>query len=261
MEIWQAIILAIVEGLTEFLPVSSTGHMIITQAILGMQSTEFVKVFTVSIQFGTILSVVVLYWKRLFQSLQIYYKLAAAFLPTAVLGLLFNDLIEEMLESVVVVATMLLLGGIVLILIDRFTKKATLKDINDMSYVKAMQIGFFQSLAMVPGVSRSAATIIGGQFSGLDRKQAAEFSFLLAIPTMAAATLLSVYKNYKIITSADLGVLALGNLVGFVVAIFAIRFFVNYLTKHGFFIFGVYRIVVGLIILACIWLEVPLEIQ
>ena len=246
---FEAFILAIVEGLTEFLPVSSTGHMIITQGLMGMESTEFSKVFLISIQFGTILSVVVLYWKRFFQSMSFYYKLFVAFLPAAVFGLLLNDYIDSLLESVYVVAVMLILGGIVLVFVDRWFKGN--EDIPDreITYPEALKVGLFQVLAMVPGVSRSAATIIGGMTQKFSKKQAAEFSFFLAVPTMFAATAYKLLQGYEAINSENISILICGNVVGFIVALVAIKSFIAYLTKHGFAIFGYYRIFVGVVIL------------
>jgi undecaprenyl-diphosphatase len=255
----EAFILAIVEGLTEFLPVSSTGHMIITQGLLGMKSTEFSRVFLIAIQFGTILSVVVLYWKRFFQSMSFYYKLFVAFLPAAFFGLLLNDYIDELLESVYVVAIMLIIGGIVLVFIDRWFKGN--EDIPDreITYPDALKIGFFQVIAMIPGVSRSAATIIGGMTQKFSKKQAAEFSFFLAVPTMFAATAYKMLKGYEAINIDNIGVLIFGNVIGFIVALFAIKSFISYLTKHGFAIFGYYRIVVGVLILVLYFFGVNLS--
>jgi len=247
MSIWQAIILAIVEGITEFLPVSSTGHMIIASSFMGISHLEFTKMFTVNIQFGAILSVLVLYWKRFFQSTDFYFKLFIAFLPAAVIGFLLNDFIDAMLENVVVVAISLLVGGIILVFIDKIANADT-RD-REISYFDALKIGFFQCIAMIPGVSRSASTIIGGMLQGLSRKQAAEFSFFLAVPTMAAAGGYKLLKTYDTIQAGDIKVLLIGNLVAFVVAMLAIRFFISFLTKYGFKVFGYYRIILGLILL------------
>ncbi len=257
----EAFILAIVEGLTEFLPVSSTGHMIITQGLMGMKSTEFSKVFLIAIQFGTILSVVVLYWKRFFQSMSFYYKLFVAFLPAAFFGLLLNDYIDALLESVYVVAIMLILGGIVLVFIDRWFKGN--EDIPDreITYPEALKVGLFQVIAMIPGVSRSAATIIGGMTQKFSKRQAAEFSFFLAVPTMFAATAYKMLKGYEAINADNIGILIFGNVIGFVVALFAIKSFISYLTKHGFAIFGYYRIVVGVLILVLYFFGVNLSID
>jgi undecaprenyl-diphosphatase len=247
MSIWQAVILAIVEGLTEFLPISSTGHMIIASAIMGINELDFTKIFTVNIQFGAILSVVALYWRKFFQSLDFYYKLFVAFLPAAVIGFLLNDFIDRLLENVIVVALMLLVGGIVLIFVDKWFNNTDEKV--KVEYGNALKIGFSQCLAMIPGVSRSAATIIGGMTQGLTRKSAAEFSFFLAVPTMFAASAYKLLKDYKSIQATDLQALLIGNVVAFIVAMLAIRFFIGFLTKYGFKLFGYYRIILGLLIL------------
>jgi undecaprenyl-diphosphatase len=247
MSIWQAVILAIIEGITEFLPVSSTGHMIIASSFMGISHLDFTKMFTVNIQFGAILSVLVLYWKRFFQSTEFYFKLFAAFLPAAVLGLLLNDFIDAMLENVVVVAISLLVGGIILLFIDRIANDTVTE--KEISYFDALKIGFFQCIAMIPGVSRSASTIIGGMLQGLSRKQAAEFSFFLAVPTMAAAGGYKLLKTYDTIQQEDIKILLIGNVVAFVVALLAIKFFISFVTKYGFKIFGYYRIVLGLVLL------------
>lgn len=258
MTIFEAIIIAIVEGITEFLPVSSTGHMIITQELLGMEINDFVKAFTVNIQFGAILSVIILYWKRFFQSLQFYYKLLVAFIPAAVIGLLLSDFIDSLLENVVVVAVMLVLGGVVLLFVDKWFKNPS-KDQN-ITYPTAFKIGLIQCIAMIPGVSRSAATIIGGMSQKLDRKTAAEFSFFLAVPTMFAASGYKLLQNYKTITPENIDILLIGNVVAFVVALIAIKSFIAFLTKYGFRVFGYYRIVVGLIILGMLAMGYELSI-
>lgn len=261
MTILQAIIIAIVEGLTEFLPISSTGHMIIAQHLLGAPDDDFTKIFVITIQFAAILSVLLLYWKRFFQSLNFYFKLFVGFLPAAVLGLLLNDFIESLLESVMVVAVTLLLGGIVLIFIDKWLnpQKET-----EITYPKAFKIGLFQCIAMIPGVSRSAATIIGGMAQGLTRKQAAEFSFFLAVPTMFGASVLQLYKGLKdspdIFTAENIKILAIGNVVAFIVAILAIKGFIAILTKFGFKSFGYYRIVLGAVLIALLLMGVDLQI-
>lgn len=264
MDVFQAIIIAIVEGVTEFLPVSSTGHMIIAQSLLGVESTEFVKAFTVNIQFGAILSVIVLYWKRFFQTMDFYWKLLVAFLPAAVIGFLASDYIDAMLESVFVVALMLVVGGFLMLYVDKWFNKP--QENQEMSWKRALLIGFFQCIAMIPGVSRSMATIVGGMTTKLSRKNAAEFSFFLAVPTMAAA---SGYKLLKLITEPsgldllknNLPILLIGNLVAFIVAMIAIKFFIDYLTKYGFKAFGYYRIVVGLAILVLLMFGVDLEVM
>lgn len=258
MTVIEAIIIAIVEGITEFLPVSSTGHMIITQELLGMEIDDFVKAFTVNIQFGAILSVVVLYWKRFFQSLQFYYKLFVAFIPAAVIGFLAGDFIDSMLESVVVVAVMLVLGGVVLVFVDKWFNKPAADQ--TVTYPTAFKIGLFQCIAMIPGVSRSAATIIGGMTQKLDRKTAAEFSFFLAVPTMFAAAGYKLMQNYQTITAENIDILLIGNAVAFLVAMIAIKSFISFLTKYGFRVFGYYRILVGLAILIMIALGYDLNI-
>jgi len=255
----QALILSVVEGLTEFLPVSSTGHMILTEGILGMKSNDFIQAFIINIQFGAILSVVVLYWKRFFQSLTFYYKLFVAFLPAAFFGLLFNKYIDELLESVYVVAVMLILGGIVLVFVDKWFKNPSKNQ--EVTYKKALIIGFYQVLAMIPGTSRSAATIIGGMTQKLTKKTAAEFSFFLAVPTMFAASGYKLLENYKAIHYDNIGILLFGNVVAFVVALVAIKSFIRFLTHHGFQLFGYYRIVVGLIILILYAFGVNLSIS
>jgi undecaprenyl-diphosphatase len=258
MSLLQAIILAIIEGITEFLPISSTGHMIIASSVMGISHLDFTKMFTVNIQFGAILSVIVLYYKRFFQDFKFYYKLFIAFIPAAVLGLLLNDVIDAMLENIYVVAIMLLLGGIVLLFIDKITNDH--QENKEMSYSMAFKVGLFQCIAMIPGVSRSAATIIGGMLQGLSRKQAAEFSFFLAVPTMAAAGGYKLLKTYDTIQAEDIKILLIGNLVAFIVAMLAIKFFINFLTKYGFKVFGYYRIILGLILLGLLASGYNLEI-
>ena len=252
MNFLQAIILAIIEGLTEFLPVSSTGHMIIGSSMMGIQSNEFVKLFTVAIQFGAILSVVVLYFKNFFKSLDFYFKLFVAFLPAAFFGLLLSDMINQLLESPTAVAISLVVGGVILLFVDDWFKKPSVIDSDKISYMTALYIGFFQCISMIPGVSRSAASIIGGMSQKLTRKAAAEFSFFLAVPTMFGATVKKIYDFYSdgyTITSEEIQLLAVGNIVAFIVAMLAIKYFITYLQKHGFIIFGWYRIIVGVIIL------------
>jgi len=257
----QALILAIVEGVTEFLPVSSTGHMILTEGIIGMKSNDFIQAFIINIQFGAILSVVVLYWKRFFQSFKFYYKLFVAFLPAAFFGLLLNDYIDELLESVYVVAIMLIIGGIILILVDKWFKDTAIHGKSSTTYKNALVIGLFQVLAMIPGTSRSAATIIGGMVEKMNKKAAAEFSFFLAVPTMVAASGYKLLKNHEAITSDNIGLLIFGNVVAFFVALLAIKSFITFLTNHGFKIFGYYRIAVGLIILILYFVGVDLTIS
>jgi len=247
MTILQAIIIAIVEGITEFLPVSSTGHMIIAQSILGVQSSDFVKAFTVNIQFGAILSVIVLYWKRFFQSWDFYFRLFVACLPL-IIAYLLEKQIDTMLESVMTVAVALLLGGILLIFVDRWFDHPENENTR-LTYKKALIIGFFQIISVIPGVSRSAATIVGGMSQKLSRKTAAEFSFFLAVPTMFAASVLKLAGNYKMISADNINLLLIGNVVSFIVAIIAIKSFIAFLTRYGFKWFGYYRIVLGLVII------------
>lgn len=262
MSIFQAIILAIIEGLTEYLPISSTGHMILGASLMGIHDDAFTKIFEVNIQFGAILSVLVLYWKRFLQSFEFYAKLAVAFIPAAILGFILGDVIEALMESVVTVAISLLLGGIVLVFIDRYFE-GKLKDTSP-TYAKAFKIGLFQCLALIPGVSRSASTIIGGMFQGLTRQTSAEFSFFLAVPTMLAASgykLLKGYLNGTLTFNAEQWqLLVVGNVVAFLVALAAIRFFIGYLQKYGFKVFGYYRIAVGLLILGLLAAGVDLHI-
>ncbi|MEA4935033.1 MAG: undecaprenyl-diphosphate phosphatase [Paludibacter sp.] len=251
MSIFQTIIIAIVEGLTEFLPVSSTGHMIIAQKLLAVESTEFVKAFTVNIQFGAILSVIVLYWKRFFQSMDFYWKLLIAFLPAAVIGFLAGDFIDSLLENIWVVAIMLILGGVFMLFVDKWFSKTD--ENQKMTWKRALKIGFFQCIAMIPGVSRSMATIVGGMSTKLSRKNAAEFSFFLAVPTMAAAGGYKLLQLVRDPASAsmltdNMTTLLIGNIVAFIVAMAAIKFFIGFLNKYGFKAFGYYRIIIGAII-------------
>lgn len=253
MNYLQAIILAIIEGLTEFLPVSSTGHMIIGTALMNMEPTPFVKLFTIVIQLGTILSVLVLYFKRFFKSLNFYYKLVVAAIPASILGLLLNDFIDSLLESPLMVAIMLVVGGVILLFVDKWFNKPSIENSDEISYKQSFIIGLYQCLALIPGTSRSASTIVGGMTQNLTRKAAAEFSFFLAIPMMLGASVVKLYKFLKeghAFSNQEINLLIIGNIVGFIVAIIAIKTFINILTKHGFKAFGWYRIVVGLIILA-----------
>ncbi|MDR1417087.1 MAG: undecaprenyl-diphosphate phosphatase [Prevotellaceae bacterium] len=257
MSILQAVIVAIVEGVTEFLPVSSTGHMILAQHLLGIESTPLVKAFTVNIQLGAILSVLILYWRRFFQSVNFYVTLFVAFLPAAVIGFFLGGYIDMLLESVMVVAIMLVLGGVVMLFVDRWFASPDKEQRIGSS--RALKVGLAQCIAMIPGVSRSAATIVGGMATGLSRKTAAEFSFFLAVPTMLAASAYKLLKDYKLLFAEEnirenLVLLGVGNVVAFVVGMLAIRFFISFLTRYGFKVFGWYRIVVGgaiLLLLAC----------
>ena len=255
--------LAIIEGITEFLPISSTGHMIIASSLLGIEITPFVKLFTVAIQLGAILSVVILYFKRFFRSLDFYYKLFVAFVPAIIFGLLFSDAIDALLESPLGVAISLLLGGIILLFVDKWFNKSDIENSDEVSYMTALKIGLFQCIAMIPGVSRSGATIVGGMSQRLSRKAAAEFSFFLAVPTMFAATAKKVYDFYKTgltLNAEEIKLLAIGNVVAFIVAMLAIKFFIDFLTKNGFRAFGIYRILVGAILLIIMGLGYNLAI-
>lgn len=255
MNFIQALILAIIEGLTEFLPVSSTGHMIIGSSVMGIASDPFVKLFTICIQLGAILSVVVLYFKRFFRTINFYIKLLVAFIPAAIFGVLLSDRIDAMLESPLTVGISLLVGGVILLFVDKWFNNPTVHEEEEISYLTALKIGFFQCIAMIPGVSRSGATIVGGMSQKLSRKAAAEFSFFLAVPTMFAATgkkLLDFYNAGHTINNDQVQLLVLGNVVAFIVALLAIKSFIGYLNKNGFRIFGWYRIIVGLVIIILI---------
>ena len=253
MNTLQAIILAIIEGLTEFLPVSSTGHMIIASSFFGIAHDDFTKLFTIVIQLGTILSVVVLYFKRFFQSVDFYFKLFVAFIPAVVLGLLLSDFIDSLLENPITVAASLVIGGILLLKVDDWFGNTPKEEIpQEISYPTAFKIGLFQCLAMIPGVSRSGASIVGGMTQKLSRTTAAEFSFFLAIPTMLGATVKKSYDFYKdgfVLTQDQIHLLIIGNVVGFIVALIAIKSFIGYLSKHGFKMFGYYRIIAGIAVL------------
>jgi len=259
MSMLHTIILSIVEGLTEFLPVSSTGHMIITSWFLGINEVQFVKDFTVIVQFGAILSVLVLYWRRFLVSYPFYLKLLIGFLPAAIIGLAVKKKIDILLGDVRVVGWALVIGGFILLFIDRlFKEKEERMDregtghVATMTYVQALAVGLIQCLAFIPGVSRSASSIIGGLGVNLNRRAAAEFSFFLAVPTLTAATAYKCLKIAPTLTANEIPVLVVGNFIAFVVGCLAIRSFVNFLTKHGFFVFGVYRIIVGALILILI---------
>lgn len=262
MSLLHSILLAIIEGLTEFLPVSSTGHMIIGSSLMGIASDPFTKMFTVAIQFGAILSVIVLYWKKFFQSFDFYFKLFLAFLPAAIMGYLFNDQIDALLERVDVVAYSLIAGGILFLFVDKYFEDNEKSD-KQVNYFSGIRVGLFQIVAMIPGVSRSAATILGGLVQGVNKKTAAEFSFFLAVPTMAAATLYKMYKYFDsgaTFGSEQITLLVVGNAVAFIVALLAIRTFIQFLTKHGFKVFGYYRIIVGVILLILLYSGVDLAV-
>lgn len=258
MTIVQSIIIAIVEGVTEFIPISSTGHMIIAEKLLHAADDEFLKVFTVAIQLGAILAVVVLYWKKFFDfsRWQFYVKLAVAVVPALILGFLFSKKIDALLDSALTVAISMLAGGIVLLFVDKAFKRPVIHDEKQVSFPKAFIIGIWQCIAMIPGVSRSAASIIGGMQQRLTRSAAAEFSFFLAVPTMLAATGYKLYKYVKengAFTSEQIKLLTIGNAIAFVVALMAIKFFINFLKRHGFRVWGVYRIIVGIALLILIY--------
>jgi undecaprenyl-diphosphatase len=263
MSFLDAIILAIIEGLTEFLPISSTGHMIIASTLMGNASDDFVKLFTVAIQFGAILSVVLVYFQRFLQTFRFYLLIGAAFIPTAIIGLLAKKHIDALLENVEVVAWMLLLGGILFLFVDRFFEANETQAVEkELDFKTAFVIGTIQCLAMVPGVSRSAATIIGGLSQKLTRKAAAEFSFFLAVPTMAAATLKSMYDEKELLlqsTGHEWLLLLVGNVVAFAVAYLAIKSFIAFLQKKGFRAFGWYRIALGATLLILLALGVELQ--
>ncbi len=263
MTYFEALIIAIVEGLTEFLPISSTGHMMLATAVLGIKATPFVKLFTIAIQLGAILSVVVLYFKRFFKSIDFYIKLIVAFIPAAIFGVLLGDYIDAALENLMGVAVALFIGGIILLFVDKWFRNNQLDEEKDITYPKALKIGLFQCLAMWPGMSRSASTIVGGMTQGLTRKTAAEFSFFLAVPTMFAATakkLLDFYKDGISLNGQEINVLIFGNVIAFIVALLAIKSFIGFLNKHGFKGFGWYRIIVGGILIILFLLHVPIEI-
>ena len=258
MDTTQTIIISIVEGLTEFIPVSSTGHMIITEKLLNVPDNDYTKMFTVAIQLGAILAVVVLYWKKFFdlKNWQFYSKLIVGVVPAIILGLLFSKKIDALLESSATVAVSLLLGGIVLLFIDKAFNNPRIHSEKETSFINSFIIGIWQCLAMIPGVSRSAASIIGGMQQKLTRSAAAEFSFFLAVPTMLAATCYKLYKHYKEtggFTGEEIKQLAIGNVVAFIVAMIAIKFFIGFLKKYGFRVWGIYRIIVGIVLLLLIW--------
>jgi undecaprenyl-diphosphatase len=255
MNIIHVIVLAIIEGLTEFLPVSSTGHMVIASSLMGISKDDFVKLFEIVIQLGAILAVVVLYFKRFFRSIDFYVKLVIGVLPAVVFGLLLKKKIDILLESPLVVAIAFVVGGVILLFVDEWFNKPTVNDEKEINHMTALKIGFFQCLAMIPGVSRSAASIVGGMSQKLSRKAAAEFSFFLAVPTMFGATIKDLYDFYKHGKFAgtdvhqDVTYLLLGSAIAFVVALLAIKSFITFLEQRGFKLFGYYRIIAGIIII------------
>ncbi len=262
MTILQAIILAFVEGFTEFLPISSTGHMILTSYLMGIEKNSFVKDFEVIIQTGAILAVLIVYWRRFLPNWTFYKKLFVAFLPTAIIGFIVKDIVDVLLGNAQVVAWSFILGGFILIWTDKYF--AHLNDegrnIDQLTYRDSALLGLSQSVAMIPGVSRSAATIIGGLALGMGRKEAAEFSFFLAVPTLAAATLYKSFSIFKNIETSHVHLLIIGNIVAFVVAILAIKTFIGFLSSHGFKYFGYYRIFVGVLFLILIYSGAELKI-
>ncbi len=260
MTIVESIVIAVIEGVTEFLPISSTGHMIIASSFMGIAKDDFTKLFEIAIQLGAILSVLVLYRKRFFPLNRwgFYIKLLIAVVPALVLGALLNDKIDALLESPLTVSITLLVGGIILLFVDKLFAAPTIESEENISYRKAIIIGLWQCIAMIPGVSRSAASIIGGMQQKLSRNLAAEFSFFLAVPTMAAATGYKLLKAFKttpelLTNKSNLLILGIGNLVAFVVALLAIKFFIGFLQKYGFRYFGWYRIIVGIILIVLIY--------
>ncbi len=245
----QAFILSIIEGITEFLPVSSTGHMILASSFFGIEHDDFTKLFTIVIQLGAILSVIVLYFKRFFQTFEFYFKIVVGFIPAVILGLLFAKKIDALLENPVTVAVSLLIGGILLLKVDDWFGNSSETEI---TYPTALKIGLFQCIAMIPGVSRSGASIVGGMSQKLTRSAAAEFSFFLAVPTMFGATLKKCYDYYKdgfVLTHDQINFLIIGNVVAFIVALIAIKTFIGFISKNGFKVFGYYRIIAGITLL------------
>lgn len=255
MSYLHAIILGIVEGITEFLPISSTGHMVIASSVMGIEDNAFTKAFEVIIQFGAILSVLALYWKRFLPEWGFYKKLFVAFLPTALIGFVVKDIVDHLLGSVQIVAWALIAGGVILVWSDRVFAHLTAmgRKTSDLSYMDSAKLGLFQAIAMIPGVSRSAATIMGGLTLGMNKKEAAEFSFFLAVPTMAAASGYKLLKIYKTIEPAQVGTLLVGCFVAFIVAMLAIKFFIGIVTRYGFRGFGYYRIALGVVILIMLY--------
>lgn len=245
MSLLHVLILSLIEGITEFLPVSSTGHLILVSKLLGIMETDFVKTFEIVIQFGAILAVVVLYFRKFFQSFDLYKKLIAAFIPTVIVGFFLYPTIKGyLLGSSQVVVLSLFIGGIVLILFEKYHKPFKSHELTLKHY---LLIGIFQSFSVIPGVSRAAATIIGGLVTGLNREKATEFSFLLAVPTMIAASTLDIYKSREVIMAGNLGTLLLGTFLSFVFAMLAVKFLISYVKKHDFTVFGIYRIILALL--------------
>lgn len=255
MNIIHVIVLAIIEGLTEFLPVSSTGHMVVASALMGIGKDDFVKLFEVVIQLGAILAVVVLYFKRFVRSVDFYIKLVIAVIPAVIAGFLLKKYIDALLESPLVVAVAFVVGGVILLFVDGWFNRPVIKEEKNISYVTAFKIGVFQCLAMIPGISRSAASIVGGMSQKLSRTAAAEFSFFLAVPTMFGATVKDLwdFKKKGLFDTPhfhqDIKFLIIGSVVAFIVAMIAIKSFITFLEKRGFKLFGLYRIVAGIVII------------
>lgn len=250
MDIFHSIVLGIVEGITEFLPISSTGHLILSSKLMGLEQTEFLKTFEVAIQLGSILAIVVMYFKKLLQNRSLWGKLIVGFVPTGILGLTLYKMIKG-LFSPSVVAYMLIVGGIVFLLIEKFysQEKHHLQNVEEVSYKQAFLIGLFQSLAMIPGTSRSGSTIVGGLLLGLSRKCAAEFSFLLAIPTMFAATFYDIYKNHTLFESTQMSYMLIGGVVAFLTSLLVIKVFMKFISRFTYVGFGIYRILLGMVFL------------
>ena len=251
MSFIQSIIIAIIEGITEFLPISSTGHMILASSLMKIQDDAFVKTFEIAIQLGAIMAIVMLYARRFLQGISIYLKLGIAFIPTAIIGFLAYGFIKAYLFNPIIVAVSLIVGGIVLILIDKKVvgQKSKTDVLENITYKNAFFIGLIQCFSMIPGVSRAAATIIGGVFNGLDKKQAMEFSFLLAVPTMFAATGYDLIKTPVVFTKHEIVLLVIGFIIAMVTAWLAVKVFVKIVENYGFKYFGYYRIIIGIIFL------------
>jgi len=246
MNFLDAVILGVVEGLTEFFPISSTGHLILASELLHLPETEFLKTFQIAIQLGAILAIVALYWRKLFLDQEVIKRLIVAIIPALGIGFLFYKAIKDLFESSLVVVVALFIGGLVLILFEQWYKKeqATI-ELETMTYKTAFLVGLFQVLSVVPGVSRAGATLLGGLFLGMKRTAIVEFSFLLAVPTMVAATTLDVWKNADTLSSDNLSLLLVGFLTSFVVAIAAVKFLLRFVETHTFVVFGVYRMILA----------------
>lgn len=251
MTLIQSIIIAIIEGITEFLPISSTGHMILASRLMHIHDDAFVKTFEISIQLGAIMAIVMMYIKRFLRGISIYLKLGIAFVPTAIVGFLAYDFIKDYLFNPIIVAVSLVIGGIILILIDPkvVSRKSQTDVLENIDYKHAFFIGLIQCFSMIPGVSRAAATIIGGVFNGLDKKQATEFSFLLAVPTMFAATGYDLYKTPVVFTNHEIMLLIIGFFIAMITAWIAVKIFLKIVENYGFKHFGYYRIAIGIVFL------------